>query len=417
MTPGPAEIFDLGYRGYEGERTSRWRAPARDLARRREHLARSRTRRRREVRALAADRPGARADGRPRRDRRVLSARRERPRTTSSCPRTPSTTSSRSCRSACSPRSSRRCCSAPTAATACSRSTRRGRSPRPTTSARAGRPSSRCRAPRRGCRRRSCSRGTRSTRPSTGSWLGDNWDVAAAVPRRGGRRSLAAALTTLVAARRLVRDAARVRGHRDARRALHRRRRSAASRRRTSTARVADAVSLGAPAAGRRRHRALDLRRRASTTVRSPAGCPPLWLAGADDRARGVAAAPHRAAGARVSGERGAARRSSSTGCRAGSRGVVAVSDVSLVVEPGVTALLGPNGAGKTTLLRAIAGLIAPVPGHGARLRRAGAREPGAVPADRLHARARVGLRLPHRPAVRRALRPPAGRGTTARPR
>ena len=33
--------------------------------------------------------------------------------------------------------------------------------------------------------------------------------------------------------------------------------------------------------------------------------------------------------------------------------GVVAVSDVSLVVEPGVTALLGPNGAGKTTLLRA----------------------------------------------------------------
>jgi ABC-2 type transport system ATP-binding protein len=37
--------------------------------------------------------------------------------------------------------------------------------------------------------------------------------------------------------------------------------------------------------------------------------------------------------------------------------GVVAVSDVSLVVEPGVTALLGPNGAGKTTLLRAIAGL------------------------------------------------------------
>jgi ABC-2 type transport system ATP-binding protein len=43
--------------------------------------------------------------------------------------------------------------------------------------------------------------------------------------------------------------------------------------------------------------------------------------------------------------------------------GVVAVSDVSLVVEPGVTALLGPNGAGKTTLLRAIAGLIAPSEG------------------------------------------------------
>jgi ABC-2 type transport system ATP-binding protein len=43
--------------------------------------------------------------------------------------------------------------------------------------------------------------------------------------------------------------------------------------------------------------------------------------------------------------------------------GVVAVSGVSLVVEPGVTALLGPNGAGKTTLLRSIAGLIAPSEG------------------------------------------------------
>jgi ABC-2 type transport system ATP-binding protein len=43
--------------------------------------------------------------------------------------------------------------------------------------------------------------------------------------------------------------------------------------------------------------------------------------------------------------------------------GVVAVSDVSLVVEPGVTALLGPNGAGKTTLLRAIGGLTRPSQG------------------------------------------------------
>jgi ABC-2 type transport system ATP-binding protein len=43
--------------------------------------------------------------------------------------------------------------------------------------------------------------------------------------------------------------------------------------------------------------------------------------------------------------------------------GVVAVSGVSLVVAPGVTALLGPNGAGKTTLLRAIAGLVAPSQG------------------------------------------------------
>ena len=43
--------------------------------------------------------------------------------------------------------------------------------------------------------------------------------------------------------------------------------------------------------------------------------------------------------------------------------GVVAVSDVSLVVEPGVTALLGPNGAGKTTLLRSIGGLTQPSQG------------------------------------------------------
>jgi ABC-2 type transport system ATP-binding protein len=43
--------------------------------------------------------------------------------------------------------------------------------------------------------------------------------------------------------------------------------------------------------------------------------------------------------------------------------GVVAVSDVSLAVEPGVTALLGPNGAGKTTLLRSIGGLTRPSEG------------------------------------------------------
>jgi len=39
---------------------------------------------------------------------------------------------------------------------------------------------------------------------------------------------------------------------------------------------------------------------------------------------------------------------------------VVAVSEVSFELEPGVTALLGPNGAGKSTLLRIIAGLTAP---------------------------------------------------------
>lgn len=38
---------------------------------------------------------------------------------------------------------------------------------------------------------------------------------------------------------------------------------------------------------------------------------------------------------------------------------VVAVSDVSFNVEPGITGLLGPNGAGKTTLLRMMTGLAA----------------------------------------------------------
>ncbi|MGE5273982.1 MAG: ABC transporter ATP-binding protein [Verrucomicrobiota bacterium] len=36
---------------------------------------------------------------------------------------------------------------------------------------------------------------------------------------------------------------------------------------------------------------------------------------------------------------------------------VVAVSEVSFVVRPGITGLLGPNGAGKTTLLRMMCGL------------------------------------------------------------
>ena len=42
---------------------------------------------------------------------------------------------------------------------------------------------------------------------------------------------------------------------------------------------------------------------------------------------------------------------------------VVAVNDVSLTVEPGVTGLLGPNGAGKTTLLKMIEGLATPSDG------------------------------------------------------
>lgn len=54
---------------------------------------------------------------------------------------------------------------------------------------------------------------------------------------------------------------------------------------------------------------------------------------------------------------------------------VVAVSDVSFEVGPGVTGLLGPNGAGKTTLLKMMAGLLEPTSGHvslfGQSLRRA----------------------------------------------
>lgn len=42
---------------------------------------------------------------------------------------------------------------------------------------------------------------------------------------------------------------------------------------------------------------------------------------------------------------------------------VVAVSDVSFEVGPGVTALLGPNGAGKSTLFRVMCGLTAPTRG------------------------------------------------------
>jgi ABC-2 type transport system ATP-binding protein len=43
---------------------------------------------------------------------------------------------------------------------------------------------------------------------------------------------------------------------------------------------------------------------------------------------------------------------------------IVAVSDVSFGVAPGVTGLLGPNGAGKSTLLKLMAGLLAPSNGR-----------------------------------------------------
>lgn len=65
---------------------------------------------------------------------------------------------------------------------------------------------------------------------------------------------------------------------------------------------------------------------------------------------------------------------------------VVAVSDVSFEVRPGVTALLGPNGAGKSTMLRMISGLTSPgegtirLLGENPRTSRAVRRQVGLVP-------------------------------------
>ncbi len=63
---------------------------------------------------------------------------------------------------------------------------------------------------------------------------------------------------------------------------------------------------------------------------------------------------------------------------------VVALSDVSFSIGPGVTALLGPNGAGKSTLLRILCGLTSPSQGS--------VRVLGADPRTDLDLRRRLGL-------------------------
>ena len=74
---------------------------------------------------------------------------------------------------------------------------------------------------------------------------------------------------------------------------------------------------------------------------------------------------------------------------------VVAVSDVSFAIGPGVTALLGPNGAGKSTLLRMLCGLTSTDQGT--------VRVLGADPRTDLAVRARIGI-VPQQEAVFEAL-------------
>lgn len=74
---------------------------------------------------------------------------------------------------------------------------------------------------------------------------------------------------------------------------------------------------------------------------------------------------------------------------------VVAVSDVTFSIGPGVTALLGPNGAGKSTLLRMLCGLTPPDRGT--------VRILGADPRSDLAVRGRIGI-VPQQEAMFEAL-------------
>ena len=76
---------------------------------------------------------------------------------------------------------------------------------------------------------------------------------------------------------------------------------------------------------------------------------------------------------------------------------LVALSDVSFTLGPGITALLGPNGAGKSTLLRIMCGLTAPSQG--------GVRILGMEPRRDLALNRRIGL-VPQQESMFETMRP-----------
>src|SRR3990172_1995935 len=158
-----------------------------------------------------------------------------------------------------------------------------------------------------------------------------------------------------VAPRRIVHEATSVRGRGDARRAP-RRLGSRRDRGGQLQGRGGGRPLACEPFGGGDGHGALALRRRATDTPTPGLGNRSLVGRRHALHSR-VAVAAHEAVGARVN-VNGAQPTIVVDSVSRWFAGVVAVSGVSLEIEPGVTALLGPNGAGKTTLLRAIAGLI-----------------------------------------------------------
>ena len=83
---------------------------------------------------------------------------------------------------------------------------------------------------------------------------------------------------------------------------------------------------------------------------------------------------------------------------------LVAVSDVSFDVGPGVTALLGPNGAGKSTMFRMLCGLARPSKGTVRVLGRDPRTDTGVTSLIGLVPQQETRLRAADRPRVRRAL-------------